>query len=290
MTSVTHMSAPKYLRYIRNRWDEVPFLDFFRAAEVHHITYLLQMSFAPVPSPGIAMINVTFIPSGVPSIQELIDIADLRWPFAVDKFQELSVHEQQVMFIQKLRDALMFAADRYGLDKGRLDASCEKVQSDGFKAQWWWPAKPKFDPTRRTSARVFVEVAHWTRIWVAFFDRAGVKLNRALVASLGHGDTGGALESVLGDLRWEDADTLRLVCNNKRDYWRISLSGAVQFVFPMAQPNNPQGLYQLGRMFWEGRLVATDRVKAIELMRQSAALGYKHAERFVENFGKRIEP
>ena len=59
-------------------------------------------------------------------------------------------------------------------------------------------------------------------------------------------------------------------------------SGEIEFVFPLAESGDAQGLYQLAMLHWEGRYVTRDRKQAMQLMQRAASLGDKHAQRFIE--------
>jgi TPR repeat protein len=259
----------------------------FRSTEVHHIPDLLQRFYTPTPSGGIAKINVRFSPTNTPpTLEDALGVATIVWPFDTVRFPQLSATEQNGYYLQQLRDALIFAADRYGWDTARLDSCCEQIRSDGFKASWWWPTKPKLNPTRRISAQVFIEMAATTRAWVVFRQRSGSEPARMLLTNFGPGATTGVLEYVFGDLSWTNDTTVHVRHANKRDYWAVSTSGEIEFVFPPAESGNAQGLYQLAMLHWEGRYMLEDRKQAIQLMRRSAALGDKHAERFLEKHGQ----
>ena len=253
-----------------------------RTAEVHHLPDLLQRLYTPTPSRGIAKANVRFSPPNTsPVLEDALGVATVVWPFDTDRFPQLNSVEQRGYYLQQLRGSLTFAAERYGWDVVRLDSCCAQIQNDGFKAEWWWPTKQKLNPSRLMSAQVWVEMAAATRVWVVFHQRPGLELKRVLLTNLGPGATTGALEYVLGDLCWTNDTTLRVRHDNKRDYWLVSTSGQIEFVFPPATSGNAQGLHQLATLYWEGRYVLQDHEKALQLMRRAAALGYKHAERFL---------
>jgi hypothetical protein len=281
------MAEPKYLRNLVVELDAVPNPEPFRAAQIHHIPYLLERLFMPVPSPGIGKLIVKFSPERTsPEVKDIIGVAEVWWPFALESFQQLAASERQAQYLQTLRDAVEFAAVHFSWDQTRLDSACEEIRNAGYTATCWWPAKPKFDPQRRVHARVMVEVADTSRLWIVFGDRTG-ELRRVLVSNLGRGANGIVFGDVLGELRWDASDAVSLFLRNGRDHWRISTGGSVEFIFPLARPDNAQGLYKLGRLYWEGQYVDVDRDRALNLMRQAAALGYKHAQRFVQNFSGR---
>ena len=152
------MADPKYLRFISVEPGDA--MQALRTADVHHIPALLERLFTPTPSKGIAKINVHFsAPSFSLVIEDVLGVATVKWPFDTVRFPQLSADEQRRYYLQQLKDALRLAADRYGWDKARLDGCSAQIRADDFKAQWWWPAKPKQNPTRQMSAQVFVEMA-----------------------------------------------------------------------------------------------------------------------------------
>lgn len=121
-----------------------------------------------------------------------------------------------------------------------------------------------------------------TRLSVVFFDSSGTEVNRVPLTELASSGVLGVLDYILGDFVWADDETVRVLHANRRDYWNISSRGDAAFVFSPAESGNPQGLYQLATWYAEGRYVRENRQHAIELMRQSAVLGHKHAQNFLK--------
>ena len=279
------MAEPKYLRFIVVSPDTV--LPVLRSADVHHIPDLLQRLYTPAASKGIAKINVRLsADTTAPTLEDALGVATIVWPFDTVRFPQLSGAEQCSYYLQQLHDALAFAAPSYDWDAARLDACCAQIRNEGFQGRWWWPAKPKPNPSRKINAQVFVEMATTTRAWVVIRQRSGAEVARVLLTQLGSGAMTGALEYVLGDLSWTDDTTVRVRHENQRDYWAVSTSGEIKFVFPPVESGKPQALYQLGILYWEGRYVSQDREQAMQLMRRAAALGDKHAQRFIERSGQ----
>jgi TPR repeat protein len=275
------MADPKYLRSIAV-WPEA-IMPVLCTVDVHHLPDLLQRLFTPTPSRGIAKLNVRFVPEEAsPVLEDTAGVATITWSFDTARFPQLSATKQRGYYLQQLRDALRFAADRYGWDTIRLDSCCAQIRNDDFKAQWWWPAKPKFNPTRQMSAQVFIQMAARTRAWVVFRQRSGAEQARVLLTDFGPGAVTGALDYALGDLSWTNDTTVRVRHENQRDYWAVSTSGEIEFVFPLAESGDAQGLYQLAMLHWEGRYVTRDRKQAMQLMQRAVSLGDKHAQRFIE--------
>src|SRR6185295_19394835 len=125
------MADPKYFRLISVEPDTA--MSALRTADVHQIPALVERLFTPTRSKGIAKINIHFsAANSSPAVEDVLGIATVAWPFDTVRFPQLSGEKQRHYYLQQLHDALVFAAERYGWDKARLDASCAQIRTDDF--------------------------------------------------------------------------------------------------------------------------------------------------------------
>ncbi|MCL1853876.1 MAG: SEL1-like repeat protein, partial [Peptococcaceae bacterium] len=88
----------------------------------------------------------------------------------------------------------------------------------------------------------------------------------------------GLFESLLGELMWQDNDTVLLYQKNKRDYWEIDTEkDTVVFHYPRAEKGDPHGQYDYAKMYIDGWLVAQDFDMAVQWLKKSAAQGFGRA-------------
>lgn len=89
----------------------------------------------------------------------------------------------------------------------------------------------------------------------------------------------------IGEREWINENTVRIyyivgtVKNIKKYYWEINANGTVDF--NNTNKNDPQELYNLGIMYYEGWGAVKNLEKGIELIKRSAKMGYKHGKNWV---------
>jgi TPR repeat protein len=89
------------------------------------------------------------------------------------------------------------------------------------------------------------------------------------------------LRVYFGRIAWRGNETVRVTQDDGRDYWVCSTGGRVTFRYPRADSGERTALVALGRMSYEGRVVLADRERGVQLVRQAADKGDKHAVAFL---------
>ena len=79
-----------------------------------------------------------------------------------------------------------------------------------------------------------------------------------------------------------DDRTVKIVMNNRRDYWLCTDEGHLQFHDPRAAAGEAQFEFRHGKRYCHPQFALHDREQGLSLIRSAAAKGYKHAIRFLE--------
>lgn len=273
------MSAPKYLRSIAVHYRAKRIVDAVGASGVSYVVYLLESALLPIHSPEIAKTNI-FLADGADPLMppDALGVASVTTCFDKDTFLRLTRQEQREYFLNVLHTALMEVATEHQLSASAISAARDQVLAGGFKLDTVWKS-PKQSRDKKQTATVVLEIGESTSAFVIFKRRDGVEFARTLFSIVP--SSKGPIDFLVGDLAWVEPETVRVTQANGRDYWLITPTGDVEFVFEPASIGNPHGLYQLGTMYWEGKYVLTDRVKALSLISTAAEGGYAHAVNFI---------
>jgi hypothetical protein len=251
------------------------------APSIRHLNWMFERYATPCRSGGVAKIIVTLTtgPSGEIRLLDEEGIAGIAEHFAPQNFLALPEREQQEEFLCRIHAALIRCTNQPGWDRAPLDAARDRIMAENFATGFFWK-KPVASPDRRWKAQAFIQAGVHTFIDLVFFNRELAEQRRVRFSAIP--TSAGAAEFVLGRMNWLDNQTVRILHQNNRDYWTCGVDGSLAFHFPNAEDGNPQGLFQLGRLYDEGLYVLPDRERGLELIQQAAAAGYRHARRFME--------
>jgi hypothetical protein len=89
----------------------------------------------------------------------------------------------------------------------------------------------------------------------------------------------------IGEREWINENAIRIyyiigtLKSNKKYYWEINVNGTIDF--DNTNKNDPQELYNLGKLYYEGWGVTKNLKKGIELIKRSAEMGYKHGKNWI---------
>lgn len=268
----------KYLRYL-SVWPE-PEVQAVLNEHTVHLDWMYEWYALPHPSNGVSKVNVHFTGQrDGPAPQEVLGIAEAHQYFDAVEYAALAPADQQRYYLDRLHDALLRCARTFGWEEGPLSEARERMLQDGLRLEFFWK-KPVSSPDRRHRAQGFIHAGPRTSIWLVFFDRQGIEQSRTLlsVTSTGSMDPG----YFFGEVAWLDPQTVRVTQDNARDFWICGLDGTATFHFPRAEKGDPHGVFELGRMYFEGRVVLEDRERGLELIRRAAESGQKHALSFLK--------
>jgi hypothetical protein len=255
-------------------------LDAFRSAkQVHHLCWMYQHYALPAPSGGISKVNVCFTRCAAdPSPTEALGIATVFERFDAAQFARQSAEEQSRTYLDGIHSGVIRCANLFGWDPQPFEAARQRAIQERFQFAFFWK-KPVASPDRKHRAQAHIDAAHPGTLALMFCDRESHEVRRSL---LSRGvDAPGVAEFLLGDLKWIDAETVKVTQQNQRDYWLCRLDGAVEFHYPRAEAGDAHGLYDLGCMYYEGQYVLQDRERGLELIASAAQRGYPHAVKFL---------
>jgi hypothetical protein len=280
-------SMAKYLRFIDYHFanvecptDDRPLAVIGSAPESWPLRWMYEHLATPLPSGGVSKVNIYFTAttaSDDPS--EVLGIATVHQHFDPAHFFPRAPRDRQRYFLEQFHCAMLSCADHFGWDRQRLVDVHRQIIERDFRFTFFWK-KPLASLDRRVKAQPFIDVSTYpTHLSLIFFDRKMHELRRTLL-SVGT-DGPGAVEFALGDIRWIDANTIRIQHQNERDYWLCTTDGDLQFCYPRADHGDPHGQYDLGRMYFDGQWVLQDRIRGLQLIEAAAQQGFKHAIRFL---------
>jgi hypothetical protein len=232
----------------------------------------------PCRTDGIGKVNILFTAEHSKEAQEVLGIADVTEHFPTEGFLTLTAKQQQEEYLNRLHAVLIRCANQFGWDRTPLDATRDRIIAEDFASGFFWK-KPIASPDRKLKVQAFIQAGVKTFIELVFFDSKLAEQRRVKFSSISLGS--GPAEFVLGRIEWIDNQTVKVLQENNRDFWTCSVEGHLEFHFPRAENGNPQGIFDLGYMYYIGRYVLPDQKRALELIQLSAAAGYKHAQRFV---------
>jgi hypothetical protein len=240
----------------------------------------------PIKTTGIGKVNVCFTSSSPnPPPEDVLGIAYVFEHFDVARYQSLTSRERSLYHLDRLNTALTRCARHYGWDPQSIDAAYARIKAADFYFAFAWK-KPLASPDRRLKVQMVAEVTDATRLYLVFTDRESRELRRVLLCRLGFGPLG----PVFGRLGWQDRATVRVQLANDRDYWLCAVDGSPEFHYPPAEAGNPQGIFALGRIYYEGTYVLQDQPRGLALIEEAAAKGDKHAQNYLRHINKVTGP
>jgi hypothetical protein len=283
-------AMPKFLRYLDvrfgvgstfNTWrEEVRPQKEVWQAPVHQIPALFRRLALPIPAADMTKLNVCFSLDGNGNpFPGALNIGYVWEYFDQALFVSLPAQEQQRFYLERLRRAVLRMAIDQGWNSDPINAACEQVNRDGFQADFLWK-KPVTSTDRAHTAQLSVYIgSQFTDLYVVFINRQSREAKRVHFARV-HGEDP---ELFAKKLQWADERTVSISSTNGKDYWQCSLDGTVQYRSPKAEAGDPHAIFALGKLYHEGGLLLQDRRRGIDLIRQAAAMGFKHAVRYIDS-------
>jgi len=234
----------------------------------------------PMRSDGVVKVNVFLTANELDRTpSEVLGIADVYERFDSAYFASLAPKEQQQYYLDRLHAPMLRCADHFGWSSEALAQVYDRIIAENFEFRFWW-RKPLASPDRKGKVQALIEACYPARLSMVFFDSEMREQRRTLLSSGALGR--GTVEFVLGDIRWQDSNTVKVQHENGRDYWLCGTDGSVSFHFPRAELGDPHGEFELGNMYYEGRYVLQDQTQGLRLIEAAAAKGFKHAINFLK--------
>lgn len=211
----------------------------------------------------------------------------------IDRFGTLSPNDKSLYIIELCQKSIMKIVNEMRWDAGVFERTYNKIisQSCLFREHW---RKAKPSPNRQLKARIYFEDDYEKDgVYVDFTDNRGQLLNRIQFAPKGYQIHCNGI----GEIHWGDDRHIiipKTAGHSSSDticeYWRIGVDGCMNFHFPRTENSeaNPHGLYDLGILYWEGKIIMKNKDKGLELIKEAANLNYKHAIKWLERNIKQI--
>ena len=285
---------PKYLRDFECRfgigssfpsWREDVVLDpRMSDAPIRNIRALYRRLVLPVPSSRMAKLNVCLsLDGGFGEPFEVLNVGYVWQPFDQSAFLQLGPAEQQRSYLDTMHTAAMRAAASEGWEPARFETAHAELLRSHFTASFLWK-KPITSPDRKHKAQIAVEMtATETEFYLVFFDRRLQSLQRVLLVRSQGEDPGNCFSSV----GWRDDRTVKVGRECSSMFWEVNVDGGLRFRSPKAEAGDAQAMYALGLLHYQGGVPHKDEPRGLELIQAAAALGYKHAHRFIERLQQR---
>lgn len=284
---------PKYLRFIADHFtdadgrpDEHLSAAWRQAPEVWHLGWMYEHYATPMRANGVAKVNVFFTAAEVDRApDEVLSIASVYETFDAEHFLSLPPPGRKKYYLDRLHAAMTRCAATFGWELRSLTDAYQRILDEDYQFSFLWK-KPLASPDRRMKVQALVEASPFpVRLYVVLFDRQMNEMRRTLLSVGTNGR--GAVEFALGEIGWVDANTVKILTTNSRDYWLCTTDGQLDFHYPRADDGDPHGEYDLGRLYYDGELVLQDRERGLKLIRAAASKGFKHAIRFLAQLENR---
>ena len=111
---------------------------------------------------------------------------------------------------------------------------------------------------------------------------------QTLINKIKFSNNGRAIVNI-GDIEWINENIIRIYyyigyVKGRKYFWEISINGNIDF--QNIDQNDSQELYNLGLIYYEGKVIIENSNKGIELIKKSSEMGYNHAKNWiVKNWG-----
>ena len=206
-------------------------------------------------------------------------------------FKRLSLREKPLYIIELCQQSMIDFARKENWNLTAFETAFEKINANNglFREHW---KKPVFSPNKQIKAQTYFEDDYEKKgTYIDFTNKEGNLIKRVQFTPSGYS----VYCRDIGAIKWEDNFSVKIYYlqtpragadyeGNTRDYWIVRTDGTVEFHYPRVEgvEPNPHGLFNLGILYWNGTTIMQDKEKGIELIRQSAELKYKHAEKWLK--------
>lgn len=204
----------------------------------------------------------------------------------LDKFSGLAQNKKPLYIIGLCQEAIMSLVSKMCWNTEPFERTYNKIISKNCLFREYW-RKAKSSPNRQLKAQIYFEDDYEKDgIYVDFTDKSEKLIIRVQFAPKGYH----IYSKMISEPQWENnshviikrafANSFTKTC----DYWIIGVDDSVDYHSPRTENAevNPYGLFDLGILYWDGKIVMQNQDKGLELIKKAAELHYKHAQKWIE--------
>lgn len=204
----------------------------------------------------------------------------------IDKFNQLTPNGKSLYIIGLCQQSIMLLVSEMCWNTEAFEHTYNKIISKNCLFREYW-RKAKSSPNRQLKAQIYFEDDYEKDgIYVDFTDKSGKLIKRVLFAPKGYH----IYSKMISEPQWGNNSHViikRAFSNSFTktcDYWIIGVDGSVDYHSPRTENAevNPHGLFDLGILYWDGKIVMQNQDKGLELIKKAAELDYKHTQKWIE--------
>lgn len=204
----------------------------------------------------------------------------------IDKFNQLTPNGKSLYIIGLCQQSIILLVSEMCWNTEAFEHTYNKIISKNCLFREYW-RKAKSSPNRQLKAQIyFKDDYEKDGIYVDFTDKSGKLIKRILFAPKGYH----IYSKMISEPQWGNNSHViikRAFSNSFTktcDYWIIGVDGSVDYHSPRTENAevNPHGLFDLGILYWDGKIVMQNQDKGLELIKKAAELDYKHAQKWIE--------
>lgn len=223
------------------------------------------------------------------SMETVYNVIDLN------KFAILTPEDKSLYIIELCQQSIMTLVHNMHWNAESFESTYDKIKSTNglFREHW---KKAKVSPDKQLKAQIYFEDDYERNgTYVDFTDKKGKLIKRVQFTPSGYS----VYCQDIGAIQWHDNLHVKIFyiyvpragndyLQNMRDYWLIGVNGTMDFHYPRVEGSeiNPHGLFNLGMLYWKGTAIMQDKEKGFALIKKSADLNYKHAQKWIEQNNK----
>lgn len=204
----------------------------------------------------------------------------------IDKFNRLTSNSKSLYIIRLCQQSIMSLVSEMCWNTEAFEHTYNKIISKNCLFREYW-RKAKSSPNRQLKAQIYFEDDYeQDGIYVDFTDKSEKLIKRVQFAPKGYH----IYSKMVSEPQWENNSQVIIKRSfahsftKTSDYWIIGVDGSIDYHSPKTENTevNPHGLFDLGILYWEGKIVMPNQDKGLELIKKAAELNYKHAQKWIE--------
>ncbi|NDV97045.1 hypothetical protein D0T84_19350 [Dysgonomonas sp. 521] len=253
---------------------------------------MYEFYFSPIRTDGVSQLRVLVVDALTEQVkQSLYSLDDVYAVLDWNAYTCLSSSGEKSAFLMDIiQNKIVAHVKDRGWELSSFEIAYNKIRKKNYQFREYYK-KSILSPDKKYKAQVYFEYDYEKNAtFVDFSDKKGNPINRVQFTPGGYS----VISESIGAMRWLDSNHVivyymgvtklgREHANNMRDYWVIGTDGSVEFHYPKAEAEsiNAHALYNLGIMYWDGKIILQDKSKGLEYIKQAASLKYKHAEKWL---------